>query len=413
MYLRLPAHSSLNRHKNRLLFFLLTITIVAVGLIVVLVNYLNGNRLLQGFNTEPAAYQLENAFPNLKFNSPVEFVHAGDGTNRIFVLEQPGVIKVFDNNAATKEASTYLDIRDKVDDGGEMGLLGIAFDPNFKENGYFYLNYNKRNPLETIIARFKASSYKDAKVSPSSETILMRFSQPYDNHNGGKVAFGPDGYLYIAVGDGGAWGDQHNYAQNRTSLLGKILRIDVNKTDKGNYGIPTDNPYVGNTEGFREEIYAYGLRNPWRFSFDSKTGQLWAGDVGQNEFEEIDIITKGGNYGWRLKEASRCYNPRNDCDPTKTLIDPIHQYPRSDGVSVTGGYVYRGKRIPALQGKYLFADYAKGNIWAISFDGTTKTCNELLSTYGGSVSSFGIDANEEIYILDHYSGQIKQFVAPK
>lgn len=409
----LAIHSSLNRHKNRLLFFLLVIAIVAAGLIVVLINYLNGNRLLFGFNTKPAAYQLENAFPNLKFNSPVEFVHAGDGTNRIFVLEQPGVIKVFDNNPGTKEAATYLDIRDKVDDGGEMGLLGIAFDPNFKENGYFYLNYNKRNPLETIIARFKANSYKDTKVSLASETIVMRFSQPYDNHNGGKLAFGPDGYLYIAVGDGGAWGDQHNYAQNRTSLLGKILRIDVNKRDKGNYGIPADNPYVGNTESFREEIYAYGLRNPWRFSFDSKTGQLWAGDVGQNEFEEIDIITKGGNYGWRLKEASRCYNPRNDCDSMKTLIGPIHQYPRNDGVSITGGYVYRGKRIPALQGKYLFADYAKGNIWALSFDGTTKTGNELLSTDGGSVSSFGVDANEEIYILDHYSGQIKRFVAPK
>lgn len=409
----LAIHSSLNRHKNRLLFFLLVIAIVAAGLIVVLINYLNGNRLLFGFNTKPAAYQLENAFPNLKFNSPVEFVHAGDGTNRIFVLEQPGVIKVFDNNPGTKEAATYLDIRDKVDDGGEMGLLGIAFDPNFKENGYFYLNYNKRNPLETIIARFKANSYKDTKVSPASETIVMRFSQPYDNHNGGKLAFGPDGYLYIAVGDGGAWGDQHNYAQNRTSLLGKILRIDVNKRDKNNYGIPAENPYVGNTESFREEIYAYGLRNPWRFSFDSKTGQLWAGDVGQNEFEEINIIIKGGNYGWRLKEASRCYNPRNDCDPMKTLIGPIHQYPRNDGVSITGGYVYRGKRIPALQGKYLFADYAKGNIWALSFDGTTKTGNELLSTDGGSVSSFGVDANEEIYILDHYSGQIKRFVAPK
>lgn len=409
----LAIHSSLNRHKNRLLFFLLVIAIVAAGLIVVLIDYLNGNRLLFGFNTKPAAYQLENAFPNLKFNSPVEFVYAGDGTNRIFVLEQPGVIKVFDNNPETKEAATYLDIRDKVDDGGEMGLLGIAFDPNFKENGYFYLNYNKRNPLETIIARFKANSYKDTKVSPASETIVMRFSQPYDNHNGGKLAFGPDGYLYIAVGDGGAWGDQHNYAQNRTSLLGKILRIDVNKRDKGNYGIPADNPYVGNTESFREEIYAYGLRNPWRFSFDSKTGQLWAGDVGQNEFEEINIITKGGNYGWRLKEASRCYNPRNDCDSMKTLIGPIHQYPRNDGVSITGGYVYRGKRIPALQGKYLFADYAKGNIWALSFDGTTKTGNELLSTDGGSVSSFGVDANEEIYILDHYSGQIKRFVAPK
>ncbi|GAB3501987.1 PQQ-dependent sugar dehydrogenase [Emticicia fontis] len=413
MYLRLPAHSPINRHKSKLLIFLLTIAIVAVGLILLLINYLNGNKLFHSFHTKPAAYQLENAFPNLKFNSPVEFVHAGDGTNRIFVLEQEGLIKVFDNNPLVKAASTYMDLKDKVDDGGEMGLLGIAFDPDFKENGYFYVNYNRRNPLETIIARFKAYSYKDSRVSATSETILMRFPQPYDNHNGGKIAFGPDGYLYIAVGDGGAWGDQHNYAQNRSSILGKMLRIDVHKTDKGNYGIPADNPYAGNTEGFREEIYAYGLRNPWRFSFDSKTGQMWVGDVGQNEFEEIDIVTKGSNYGWRLKEASRCYNPRNDCDPSKTLIDPIHQYPRSDGVSVTGGYVYHGKNIPALQGKYLFADYAKGNIWALSFDDMTKTGLELLSSDGGSVSSFGVDANEEIYILDHYSGRIKRLVASK
>ncbi len=413
MYLRLPFHSLLNRQKNRLLAFLLAIAIVALGLIVILISYLNGNRLLNSFIKKDTLYQMENAFPNLKFNSPVEFVHSGDGTNRIFVLEQEGVIKVFDNNPAVKAASTYMDIRDKVDDLGEMGLLGIAFDPNFKENGYFYVNYNRRNPLETIIARFKANSYLDSKASPSSELIIMRFPQPYDNHNGGKIAFGPDGYLYIAVGDGGAWGDQHNYAQNRSSILGKILRLDVHKTDKGNYGIPADNPYAGNKEGFREEIYAYGLRNPWRFSFDSKTGQMWVGDVGQNEFEEIDIVTKGGNYGWRLKEASRCYNPRNDSDPTNTLIDPIHQYPRSDGVSVTGGYVYHGKRIPALQGKYLFADYAKGNVWALSFNGANKTGNELLNSDAGSVSSFGVDANEEIYILDHYSGQIKRFATPK
>lgn len=413
MYLCLPAHASLNRHKNRLLVFLSALTLLAVGLLILLISYLNGNKLFSGFSKKPAPYQLENAFPNLKFNSPVEFVHAGDGTNRIFVLEQEGAIKVFDNNSGIKTASTYLDIKDKVDDLGEMGLLGIAFDPNFKENGYFYVNYNRRNPLETIIARFNANHYTDAKVSPASETIIMRFPQPYDNHNGGKIAFGQDGYLYIAVGDGGAWGDQHNYSQNRGSLLGKILRIDVHKTDKGNYGIPADNPYAGNTEGFREEIYAYGLRNPWRFSFDSKTGQMWVGDVGQNEFEEIDIVTKGGNYGWRLKEANRCYNPRNDCDPSNKLTDPIHQYPRGDGTSVTGGYVYHGKRIPALQGKYIFADYTKGNIWALSFNGNTKTGNELLSTDAGQVSSFGVDANEEIYILDHYSGQIKRFATPK
>jgi glucose/arabinose dehydrogenase len=353
--------------------------------------------------------QLDNAFPHLTFSRPVEFTHADDGSNRIFVLEQEGKIRVFDNTASTRSAGVYLDIQNRVSSEGEMGLLGLAFHPDFKQNGYFYVNYTKRKPLETIIARYKAPSPTANTIDASTETILMKISQPYDNHNGGKLAFGPDGFLYISLGDGGAWGDQHNYAQNRTSLLGKILRIDVNKTDKGHYGIPADNPYAGNKEGFREEIFAYGLRNPWRFSFDPKTGQLWAGDVGQNEFEEIDIITKGGNYGWRLKEADRCYNPRKDCD-NGNLTEPIHQYPRSDGVSVTGGFVYRGSGVPFLQGKYIFADYSNGNIWALTATGTKKTGNQLLTNEGGSVSAFGEDAQGELYVLDHYSGKIKRFV---
>ena len=413
MYFSLHSQGSTTRLKSRLSIFFGILDLGVVGVILVLINYRYGEVHMDWFNSKPTPYQLENTFPNLKFNSPVEMIHAGDGTNRLFLLEQEGCIKVFNNNPDVKTAADYLDIRDRVDDQGEMGLLGLAFDPDFKRNGFFYVNYNRRNPLETVISRFKVNNYNDLKASASTETVLMRFAQPYDNHNGGKIAFGPDGYLYIAVGDGGAWGDQHNYAQNRSSWLGKMLRIDVNKTEKGNYGIPEDNPYVKNREGFREEIYAYGLRNPWRFSFDTETGQLWLADVGQNEFEEIDIITKGGNYGWRLKEADRCYNPRKDCDPDKTLIDPIHQYPRIDGVSVTGGYVYRGKRIPALQGKYLFADYAKGNVWALSFNDNTKTNVELLTDAGGSVSSFGIDANQEVYILNHYSGEIKRLVAKK
>ena len=360
-------------------------------------------------NKTPALVQLANAFPNLTFSQPVEFTHAGDGSNRVFVVEQKGKIKVFENNASAKTAGIYLDIEAKVSSEGEMGLLGLAFHPNFKQNGYFYVNYTKRKPLETVIARYQVTSAADMKVDASSETILLKISQPYDNHNGGKIAFGPDGLLYIALGDGGAWGDQHNYAQNRTSLLGKILRIDVDKTEKGNYGIPADNPYVNNQEGFREEIYAYGLRNPWRFSFDTKTGQLWAGDVGQNEFEEIDIITKGGNYGWRLKEGSRCYNPRKNCD-NGNLIDPIHQYPRNEGVSISGGFVYRGVAMPLLQGKYIYADYSNGKVWALSFDGHTKTNNQLLTDEGGSVSAFGEDAEGELYVLDHSSGTIKRFV---
>ncbi len=360
--------------------------------------------------TSLAIFHLKNAFPHLTFSQPLEFTHAGDGSNRVFVIEQKGKISVFENNSSTKTASIFLDIMHKVSSEGEMGLLGLAFHPNFKQNGYFYVNYTKRNPLETIIARYKVASFAATKVDTSSETILLKISQPYDNHNGGKIAFGPDGFLYIALGDGGAWGDQHNYAQNRSSFLGKILRIDIDKTEKGNYGIPADNPYVGNKDGFQEEIYAYGLRNPWRFSFDRKTGQLWVGDVGQKEFEEIDIITKGGNYGWRLKEAKRCYNPNKDCE-NGNLIDPIHQYPRSEGVSITGGFVYWGATLPSLRGKYIYADYGSGKVWALSFDGSKKTNNQLLSNEGGSVSAFGEDANGELYLLDHSSGTIKRFVS--
>lgn len=358
--------------------------------------------------TETSAVKLENAFPNLTFKQPVELTHAGDGTNRLFLIEQEGKIRVFENNAATKAADTYLDIVNKVASGGEMGLLGLAFHPNFKQNGYFYVNYTKNNPRETVISRFKADPTAN-RVDPATETILFKFAQPYSNHNGGKVAFGPDGFLYIAAGDGGSGGDPQNNGQNLKTHLGKILRVDVNKTDKGTYGIPADNPFVGNANAL-PEIYAYGLRNPWRFSFDQETGQLWTGDVGQNRLEEIDIIKKGGNYGWRLKEAQDCFNPKNDCNQGQ-LIDPIHQYPREDGISVTGGVVYRGSSTPDLKGKYIYADFGSGKVWALSFAGEKKTGNQLLSSSAGSVSAFGEDAKREIYLLDYSGGTVKRFTA--
>lgn len=289
-----------------------------------------------------------------------------------------------------------------------MGLLGLAFHPQFKENGYFYVYYTKRNPLESVLARYQVSSPGQAVADSTSETIVLRFAQPYDNHNGGKIAFGPDGYLYVSTGDGGAWGDPHQNAQDLTSWLGKLHRIDINSTQKGSYGIPVDNPWAGNREGFREEIFAYGLRNPWRFSFDRQTGLIWAGDVGQNEFEEVNIITTGGNYGWRLKEGNRCYNPRNDCDPGN-LIAPVHTYERSDGVSITGGVVYRGSRYPALLGTYLYADFGTGNVWALRAEKGQKTGNQLIVTGAGSIAAFGEDADGEVYLLDH-RGEIKQLL---
>jgi len=353
-------------------------------------------------------WQLVNAFPNLTFDRPVELTHAGDGTNRLFLLEQEGRIRVFENNPAVKSAPIFLDIQSRVSSEGEMGLLGLAFHPRFRQNGYFYVYYTRRNPLESVVARYQVSSPDQTVADPATETVILRFAQPYDNHNGGKIAFGPDGYLYISTGDGGAWGDQHQYAQDRTSWLGKILRIDIDDSQKGTYGIPADNPWVANKEGLREEIFAYGLRNPWRFSFDQQTGLIWAGDVGQNEFEEVNIITKGGNYGWRLKEGHRCYNPRNDCDPGG-LIAPVHTYPRTEGVSITGGVVYRGTRHSLLRGKYLYADFGSGNVWALSTENGQKTANALLVTGAGSISAFGVDAASEVYLLDH-QGTIKQLV---
>ncbi|KAB7730403.1 glucose sorbosone dehydrogenase [Rudanella paleaurantiibacter] len=361
-----------------------------------------------------APVEAVNAFPKLTFEQPVEFTHANDGTNRVFVVEQEGRIRQFDNNAGVASADTYLDIKNRVTSGGEMGLLGLAFHPQFAKNGYFYVNYTKNNPRETVISRFKAASAKAPSVDPATETVLLKFKQPYSNHNGGKVLFGPDGYLYIATGDGGSGGDPQNNGQNRQSYLGKILRIDVNAADKGNYGIPKDNPFVDDAQNALPEIYAYGLRNPWRISFDGQ-GRLWAGDVGQNKLEEIDIIRKGGNYGWRIKEGQSTYN--REGNSTTAVIGPIWQYSHDNGdVSVTGGQVYRGKAHDALIGKYIYADYASGRVWALTADGSPtggKATNQLLLNRAGTISAFGEDARNELYLCDHAEGRILKFAPSK
>ena len=359
-----------------------------------------------GINTGTLAANVVNAYPKLTFSSPIEYTYANDGTNRVFVVEQDGRIRVFENDANTASAGTYLDIRSKVSSGGEMGLLGLAFHPDFKQNGFFYVNYTKSNPRETIVSRFKATSANATTVDPASEVILFRFEQPYANHNGGKVLFGPDGYLYVSTGDGGSGGDPQNNAQNRSSWLGKILRVDVNSTEKGQYGIPKDNPFKGNTNSYREEIFAYGLRNPWRVSFDEK-GQLWAGDVGQNKIEEVDIITKGGNYGWRIKEANADYNAKDNNANASDLIGPIWQYSHNKGdVSITGGIVYRGSANPALRGKYIYADYASGRVWALTQNGSQMATNQEIVSSAGSISAFGEDQKNELYLCEYGSGKI-------
>ena len=359
-------------------------------------------------------YQLTEAFPQLTFDMPVELTSPEDNTDRIFVLEQKGVIQVFPNKADVKKSSVFLDIEKQVSSGGEMGLLGLAFHPQYKTNGYFYVNYTRRDPLETIISRFKVSASNPDMADPGSETVLLRYDQPYDNHNGGKVAFGNDGYLYISAGDGGSWGDQKNRAQNLKEWLGKILRIDVNtSTGELKYGIPADNPFAKNKDGYREEIYAYGMRNAWRFNVDRETGMLWAGDVGQNKFEEIDIIEKGGNYGWRILEANECYRT-STC--TKTgLTPPIWSYLQGSetGSSVTGGYVCRDKNLPELSGKYIYGDFVTGNIWALTHANKKAIRNERIAKITGGLPSFGEDSRRNLYVLSYNPGKIYKLIPAK
>jgi len=315
---------------------------------------------------------------------------------------------VFEHQESTKEASIFLHIQSQVDNGGnEEGLLGLAFHPDYESNGYFYVNYTASNPSRTVVSRFQVSEQNEDEAALSSETEILTFAQPYDNHNGGHLAFGPDGYLYIAVGDGGSGGDPHENGQNRSTLLGSILRIDVDSQENGlNYGIPNDNPYAGNSQNYREEIFAYGLRNPWRFSFDAENGQLWAGDVGQNSYEEIDIIEAGNNYGWNIMEGTHCYQPSSGCDQSGLTL-PVWEYDRDLGVSVTGGYVYRGSALSSLTGLYIYADFGTGRIWALDNSDPESPQNEELINTDLSISSFGVDADNELYICS-FDGSIYQ-----
>jgi glucose/arabinose dehydrogenase len=355
--------------------------------------------------TDPAGYKTAVAFPKLSFTRPVDLQHAPDNTNRIFVVEQAGVISVFPNDPNTSSKSTFLDIRQNVDDqGNEEGLLGLAFHPEYASNGYFYVNYTASNPNRTVISRFKVSGNAN-QADPSSELVLMTFEQPYSNHNGGQVSFGPDGFLYIAVGDGGSANDPHDNGQSLSALLGKILRIDVDKQEDGKqYGIPSDNPFANNTSGYRKEIYAYGLRNPWRFSFDTANGRLWTGDVGQNAYEEIDIVEKGGNYGWNTMEGNHCFAPRDGCNRSG-LNNPIHEYDRDAGISVTGGFVYRGPSLKGLVGKYIYADYATRRVWSLEHSNLANPVNALLLQADFNISSFGVDQNNELYLCG-FDGKI-------
>ena len=367
----------------------------------------------------PAQYTFQEAFPSLpSFSTPVELVHAGDGTDRLFVAEQRGRIYVFRGDPAVSERREFMKLSDVVSQSGsETGLLGLAFHPDYVNNRYFFVNYtsSRNGRLQSFVSRFQASQADPDSAVKASELILLTLDQPYSNHNGGKLAFGPDRFLYISFGDGGSANDPQGNGQNRATLLGKILRIDVDRTaGQLNYAIPSSNPFAQNTAGYREEIFAYGLRNPWKFSFDPVTGFLWAGDVGQGAREEIDIIVSGGNYGWRLMEGTICtpgVNP--SCSDTAGLLRPVWDYDRSAGdVSVTGGYVYRGSSLPALNGKYVYGDFSSGRVWMLTYDGVNPTSNTLLQDLPITVSSFGVDRNNELYVCSYGTGRILKLTGP-
>lgn len=363
-------------------------------------------------------YKLRPAFPNLPlFSNPIEMTHSNDGTNRLFVLQQRGLVYVFDNSPTVSIRKTFLNLSGKVSpSGSELGLLGIAFHPNYSVNRYFYVNYTfdsagSGSGSWSRVSRFTASSVNPDTVLLSTELILMTLSQPFSNHNGGKVAFGPDGYLYLSFGDGGSGGDPNGNGQNRSTLLGKILRINIDSAAPGfNYSIPVTNPYYGNILGYKEEIFTYGMRNTWKFSFDKLNGKIWAGDVGQNTYEEIDILESGKNYGWNKMEGYHCYGT---CDTTgKGFTRPIWEYSHTLGTSITGGYVYRGTLLPELYGKYIYGDYGAGTVWALTYDFINPATNVQLQDTNFLISSFGEDNNNEVYALKYSStiGQVYKIV---
>ena len=344
----------------------------------------------------------------------LELTHAPGQPNLLYAMDQSGVIYSLENRSDVTKSKLFFDIQAKVNrwnegmGANEQGLLGLAFHPNYPKNGQFFVCYTKKENNHSIVARYERSKKDSSVADIASEQIIMDIEQPYTNHNGGCIEFGKDGYLYISLGDGGGRNDPKNSGQDRSDLLGSILRIDVNATSDGlPYSIPADNPFVGQP-GVRPEIYAYGLRNPWRIAFDSKSGRLWCADVGQDLWEEINIISKGGNYGWSIREGSYSFGNRARMDGVSDPIGPVWAYDHSAGKSITGGRVVNSNRVPALNGKYLYADYVSGSIWALSYDPATNSAsrNEQVVEKGIPVMAFGEDSNGDVYyMIDSAKGQ--------
>jgi len=386
----------------------------AVALCVLLLAGCSGVQISSGGSPTPPGPPPQLALSSLAtgLTAPIGLeIAPNDPLGRIFIVEQAGKIRVIQSGVL--QAGPFLDITGKVEPGGEKGLLGLAFHPNFSSNSKFYVNYTQRvgMQLQSVIAEYAAFSSTSSSANPTSELILPLGSsgpvdQPFDNHNGGQLAFGPDGLLYIGLGDGGGSNDTFGNGQNTNSLLGKILRVGVDP-----FFIPSDNPFENG--GGAPEVYAYGLRNPWRFSFDRTTGRLFAGDVGQNAREEVDLITLGGNFGWNIMEGSICRpgGPAN-CNMTN-LILPITDYDHgaAGGSSVIGGFVYRGSAIPALVGTYIFGDLSSGRVWGLKEDSSGAWIRTLVLEHDLTVSAFGQDAAGELYLVDYGNGAIFRLVA--
>jgi glucose/arabinose dehydrogenase len=372
-----------------------------------------------GFTPPPppgggAIIATQRAFPALSFTQPVALLQLPNDDTRWYAVERAGIVRVFDNTPNVSTSTIFANLTAIVNDtASEAGLLGLAFHPDFANNGEVYVSYTAQSGgLVSRVSRFLSQDGGDTLVT-ASEQVLLSLAQPNTNHNGGHLAFGQDGYLYIGFGDGGGVGDPNNNGQNTSNLFGAIVRIDVDAPAP--YGIPPNNPFAGNalcSQGIGvapcPEIFAFGFRNPWRWSFDSLNGNLWAGDVGQSDWEEIDRVEISMNYGWRFREGAHCFNPATGCSTNS--VDPITEYSHSLGNSVTGGYVYRGMDIAGFAGSYVFGDFGSGRIWRVPATGAQGVApEELLNTTFG-ISSFAEDLDGELYLLDYGSGQIHAII---
>jgi glucose/arabinose dehydrogenase len=384
--------------KNRRILLIL-LPLLAVILVV-------GYMAARSFLLRPASGNADYQFVEIAadLNRPIYLTHAGD--ERLFVVEQDGPIRIIENGEVRE--TPFLDVSTIVNtDGLERGLLGLAFHPDYADNGWFFINYTSLNTDDTV-ARYTVSPDDPNVADPDTDAEILRVEDPYPNHNAGQLAFGPDGYLYVGMGDGGSAGDPHGNGQNRQALLGKMLRLNVD--GELPYTIPDDNPFIGD-ENAAPEVWAWGLRNPWRYSFDRETGDFYIADVGQNQWEEINFqpadSNGGENYGWNPLEGSHAYSQQ---PAPSGVVMPIAEYDHGQGCSVTGGYVYRGTLLPGLQGTYFFGDWCSGTVWTTRRDEVGNWHTEVLMNTGRQISSFGEDVHGELYLVD-YSGSVLRLEA--